>query len=51
MHVLISPKLAIGDKFHAIAMNLVFKEQLSLVVIDKAHLVSQWGRDFQTDYA
>ena len=41
MHVLISPKLAIGNKFHTTAMNLIFKERLSLVVIDKAHLVSQ----------
>ena len=50
-HVLISPELAIGDKFHAMAINPVFKERLGLVVIDEAHLVSQWGRDFRTDYA
>ena len=45
-HILISPELAIGDKFHAMAINPVFKEQLSLVIIDEAHLVSQWGRGF-----
>ena len=39
-HVLISPELAIGDKFHATAINPVFKERLGLVVIDEAHLVS-----------
>jgi superfamily II DNA helicase RecQ len=50
-HVLISPKLAIGDKFHATAIDLIFKEQLGLVVVDEAHLVLQWGRDFRTDYA
>jgi superfamily II DNA helicase RecQ len=50
-HILISPELAIGDKFYATAINLVFKERLSLVVIDEAHLVSQWGRGFRTDYA
>jgi superfamily II DNA helicase RecQ len=50
-HVLISPELAISDKFHATAVNPVFKEQLALVVVDEAHLVSQWGRGFRTDYA
>ena len=49
-HILISPKLAISNKFYTIAINLVFKEQLSLVVIDEAHLVSQWGRGFRMDY-
>jgi superfamily II DNA helicase RecQ len=50
-HVLISPELAIGDKFHTMAINPVFKERLGLVVVDEAHLVSQWGRGFRTEYA
>jgi hypothetical protein len=50
-HVLISPELAIGDKFHNTAIHPIFKEQLGLVVVDEAHLVSQWGRDFRTEYA
>ncbi|KAK7177851.1 RecQ family ATP-dependent DNA helicase [Paraphaeosphaeria sporulosa] len=50
-HVLISPELAISDKFHATATHPGFKERLGLVVIDEAHLVSQWGRDFRTAYA
>src|SRR5690242_17575188 len=41
-HVLISPELAISDKSHATAIHPVFKERLRLVVIDEAHLVSQW---------
>ena len=39
MHILISPKLVISDKFYVIATNLVFKEQLGLVIINKAYLV------------
>jgi len=50
-HVLISPELSISDKFHATAIHPVFKEQLRLVVIDEAHLVSQWGKGFRTEYA
>jgi Superfamily II DNA helicase len=50
-HILISPELAIGNKFHAMAINPAFKERLGLVVVDEAHLVSQWGRGFRMDYA
>ena len=50
-HILISPELAISDKFHATAIHPGFKERLGLVVIDEAHLVSQWGRSFRTEYA
>jgi superfamily II DNA helicase RecQ len=50
-HVLISPELAIGDKFHPTAINPLFKQQLALVVIDEAHLVSQWGKGFRREYA
>src|SRR6266480_2663015 len=50
-HVLISPELAISDKFHTTAIHPGFKERLGLVVIDEAHLVSLWGRSFRTEYA
>jgi superfamily II DNA helicase RecQ len=50
-HTLINPELAISDDFRRIASNPAFKEQLSLVVVDEAHLVSQWGRAFRPAYA
>jgi superfamily II DNA helicase RecQ len=50
-HILLSPELAIGDKFRSVVIDPVVNDQLSLVVIDEAHLVSQWGRNFRTDYA
>jgi superfamily II DNA helicase RecQ len=50
-HILISPELAIGDKFHDTATHPGFKQRLGLVVVDEAHLVSQWGREFRTEYA
>lgn len=50
-HLLISPELATGPKFHTTATDPLFKEQLGLVVLDEAHLVSQWGRSFRTAYA
>lgn len=50
-HILLSPELAIGEKFRPVVIDPVVNDQLSLVVIDEAHLVSQWGRAFRTDYA
>ncbi|KAJ5557569.1 hypothetical protein N7513_003155 [Penicillium frequentans] len=50
-HVLLSPELAISDKFRLTATNLGFQDRLALVVVDEAHLVAQWGKDFRTDYA
>jgi DEAD/DEAH box helicase len=50
-HILLSPELAVGEKFRSVVIDPVVNDQLSLVVIDEAHLVSQWGRAFRTDYA
>ena len=38
-YVLISPELAISEKFHRTATNPAFIDWLSLVVIDEAYLV------------
>src|SRR5436189_6058145 len=50
-HVLISPELAIGDKFHATAIDPAFNERRGLVDVGEAHLVSQWGRNVRRDDA
>lgn len=50
-HILISPELAVCKKFRLTASNPDFKQQLSLVVVDEAHLVSHWGRNSRPAYA
>jgi superfamily II DNA helicase RecQ len=50
-HILISPELAIGDDFRLVASSPSFKQRVSLVVVDEAHLVHHWGRAFRTAYS
>lgn len=50
-HILISPELAIGDLFRPVACCPAFKQRVSLVVVDEAHLVRHWGRAFRTAYS
>ena len=50
-HILTSPELAIGRQFHSVATSPAFKERLSLVAIDEAHLVGMWGKEFRKDYS
>ena len=40
-HILISSELEVSDKFHETATHSIFKKQLTLIVIDEAHLMSQ----------
>jgi superfamily II DNA helicase RecQ len=46
-----SPELAVSDKLRTVLTAVAFKPQLALVAVDEAHLVSQWGKHFRTDYA
>lgn len=46
-HVLLSPELAVGKRFRDVAIHPAFKQHLCMVVIDEAHLVSQWGKSFR----
>jgi superfamily II DNA helicase RecQ len=50
-HILLSPELAIGDRFRSVAVHPQFRERLGLVAVDEAHLVAHWGRTFRTEYA
>ena len=50
-HVLTSSELILSNEFQIIVINSAFKKWLDLVVIDEAHLISEWDKDFQTKYA
>jgi superfamily II DNA or RNA helicase len=50
-HLLMSPELANSQRLRGVLEAPKFKDQVSLIVIDEAHLVEQWGVKFRIDYA
>jgi superfamily II DNA helicase RecQ len=42
-HLLMSPELANSQRLHGVLEMPKFKDQVSLIVINEAHLVEQWG--------
>lgn len=50
-HIFISPELASTPDFRSLLKDPKFKKRLALVVVDKAHLITQWGKKFRPEYA
>lgn len=50
-HIMVSPELAISERFRHTALISVFQKRLALVVVDGAHLVHIRGKKFRTAYA
>ncbi|OCK88050.1 P-loop containing nucleoside triphosphate hydrolase protein, partial [Cenococcum geophilum 1.58] len=49
-HILISPELLVGKRFHKTLTNPTFRAHVGLVVIDEVHLVANWGGSFRNSY-
>ena len=50
-HVLLSLELLSGKKFYNILTSPTFCVHVGLVIVNKVHLVANWGRSFQFTYA
>ncbi|KAF8317295.1 P-loop containing nucleoside triphosphate hydrolase protein [Cantharellus anzutake] len=48
--VVLSPELAVDPHFMRIWNEPKIKKKINRVIIDEAHCVSQWGRDFRSSY-
>src|SRR5260370_31198594 len=46
----LSPELAVDPCFMCIWNETKIKKKINCIVVDEAHCISQWGRDFQSMY-
>lgn len=49
--MLLSPEIALSTAFRAVLIDPSFQEKLSLVAIDEAHVVWEWGQSFRVQYS
>jgi len=48
--IVLSPELAVDPCFMCIWNEPKIKKKINCIVVDEAHCISQWGRDFQSMY-
>lgn len=48
--VFASPESVLKPKWRSMFLSEVWQRQLTCLVFDEAHCISEWGEDFRTDY-
>ena len=49
-HILISPELLVSDKLYKVLIDLIFYSYIALMVVNKVHLLTNWGETFYIIY-
>ena len=50
IYIFISPEFVSILSFYSLLKDFSFKKRLTLVIINKAHLIVHWGKKFRPEY-
>jgi len=50
IYILISLELLVSNKLHKVLVNPIFYSYIALIVVNKVHLLTNWGETFYIVY-
>jgi len=51
IYIFISLEFLVSDKLHKVLVDLIFRFYIALMVVNKIHLLANWGETFHIAYA
>ena len=50
IYIFISLEFLVSDKLHKVLVDLIFRFYIALMVVNKIHLLANWGETFRIVY-